>query len=190
MTRAMEHLEDDKLQRYFDGELTEGEAKVVRRAIDDSEVEQARLAQLERLSEVLKVSEEFAADLDSEALFSRIETAIDNAPNPRLRLIQGAKSRQRAGTAMGVAVAIAAAVAMAFVLRPTPPDPPVAHAPEIEQVDDEPNLDVIHHPPPGSSVDEVDFGANTGTVFEIEGDEGQPLAVVWIMEDDSALEGT
>lgn len=35
--------------------------------------------------------------------------------------------------------------------------------------------------PRGTHVLEVDFGSNTGTVFEVEGDQGEPLAVVvWI----------
>jgi hypothetical protein len=32
----------------------------------------------------------------------------------------------------------------------------------------------------GSEVVEVDFGANTGTIFEVEGGAGESLAVVWI----------
>ncbi len=45
------------------------------------------------------------------------------------------------------------------------------------------DLPIIHvEAPQGSSVERVEFGANTGTVFEVEGDEGQPLAVVWIAE--------
>ena len=39
----------------------------------------------------------------------------------------------------------------------------------------------------GSEVVEVDFGANTGTVFEVAGQAGQPLAVVWISDEEVAI---
>ena len=43
---------------------------------------------------------------------------------------------------------------------------------------------VIVEAPQGSEVEEVDFGDNVGTVFEVEGEAGEPIAVVWIMDDE------
>jgi hypothetical protein len=37
----------------------------------------------------------------------------------------------------------------------------------------------------GTRIENVDFGSNTGTVFEIE-DHGRAVAVVWISEDEEA----
>lgn len=182
------HIDDDKLQRFYDGELTEGEALVVGREVEASELEQARVAQMERLGEVLRAGAEAEADeIDSEALFLRIERGVQSEPAPRLKLIEGQKRKQRNTAVVGVAMAIAAAVAIAFLAQPST-DPDVAesvHPDEGEQmraqIDDPTHVQL--DPPGGSSVEMVEFGANTGTVFEVEGDEGQPLAVVWIAEE-------
>ena len=181
-----EHIDDDKLQRFYDGELTEGEAAVISRAIEADATEGARVAQMRRLGEILRSAGEIEADtIDSEALFVRIERGIEAEPNPRFRVIEGAKRRQRTGAVVGMAMAVAAAIALAFLMRQ--PTPPVAQYPGddsremLAEVEDLPHVNI--HPPAGSSVERVEFGANTGTVFEVEGDQGQPLAVVWIAEE-------
>ncbi len=188
------HIDDDKLQRFYDGELTEGEALVVGRDVDASELEQERVAQMERLGDVLRASAELEAeDIDSDALFLRIERGIEAEPAPRLKLIEGQKRKQRNTAVVAVAMAIAAAVAIAFLAQPsTEPDiaesvhpdegrERIAEGPDDVQIDDPTHVQL--HPPGGSSVERVEFGANTGTVFEVEGEQGQPLAVVWIAEE-------
>jgi hypothetical protein len=35
---------------------------------------------------------------------------------------------------------------------------------------------------------EVDFGANTGTIFEVEGGAGESLAVVWIDDEEVGVQ--
>ena len=86
-------------------------------------------------------------------------------------------------------MAIAAAVAIAFLAQPST-DPDIAESVHPDEgreriaeaeIDDPTHVQL--HPPGGSSVERVEFGANTGTVFEVEGEQGQPLAVVWIAED-------
>jgi hypothetical protein len=189
-----EHIDDDKLQRFHDGELTEGEAIVVGRDVEASETEKARVAQMIRLGEVLRAGAEVeAAAIDPEALFLRIERGIEAEPVPRLQLIEGRKKKQRTGAVVGVAMAIAAAVALALLIRqPTggelaehPMDDPrrmMADGQDLQpQIEEGPHVQI--HPPAGSSVEHVEFGANTGTVFEVEGEQGQPLAVVWIAEE-------
>ena len=183
----MEHLDDDKLQRYFDGELTDGEATVMRRDIEASDLEKARIRQLERLGELMVFdAEEIAGDLDSDALFAGIEAGIAQE-GPRLQLIEGARRKQQAGVAVAVAVAIAAAVALVLLLKPPAEDNLVERHPmdteqEIIVHHDETELHIVH-PPAGSEVVRIDFGSNTGTIFQVEGNHGQPLAVVWIDEE-------
>ncbi len=186
----MEHLDDDKLQRLFDDDLTEGEAILVRRDVESSPLEKARIAQLERLGELVRLAaDDLAADIDSDALFAEIDAGIKASPNPRLQVIEGERQRQKAGVAVAVALAIAAAVTLVLLLNPTkdevagrhPMDTDreaVAHEVEIE----DPELRLVH-PPAGSEVLDVDFGSNTGTHFSVLGDRGQPLAVVWIDEE-------
>ncbi len=189
----MEHLDDDKLQRYFDGELTDGEATVMRRDIEASDLEQARIQQLERLGDLVRMNaDDVSADIDADALFSGIEAGIAQE-GPRLKLIEGARRKQRAGVVVGVAVAIAAAVTLVLLLKPPADDNVARHPMDTDQeriaTDDDIEIEEsgfhIVHPPSGSEVVRIDFGSNTGTIFQVEGDEGQPLAVVWIDEGDS-----
>ena len=190
-----EYLEDDQLQRYFDGELTDGEAETIRAVVTESELEEARLKQLEKLHGFVDMAlDDYSAELapgDADTLFARIEQGVEaSASEPRddggFRVILGggqseAPSARKTWAPAAVAVAIAAAVGLAFLLRP-PADPIAEDATQapIEEV-----ATVVHvEPPAGSQVLEVDFGANTGTVFEVEGAAGQPLAVVWIQEEE------
>ena len=81
-------------------------------------------------------------------------------------------------------VALAAAVTLFFVTRPPAEDPQRAQHPfdERREVLVENTSHVVVHPPGGTEVEDVEWGASTGTVFHVEGSEGQPLAVVWIDE--------
>ncbi|MCB9659841.1 MAG: hypothetical protein R3B40_13690 [Polyangiales bacterium] len=89
-----------------------------------------------------------------------------------------------------VAVALLAAAAVAaLALRPEPtgrPAPvaeviaPEAPAPMV--VEDEPEVIVASHH--GTEVEEIDFGANMGTVFQVPGERNVPVAVVWISDEE------
>ncbi|MFK8002651.1 MAG: hypothetical protein AB8H86_23905 [Polyangiales bacterium] len=186
MPESNDYIDDDKLQRLFDGDLTEGEEKILRRDVAKSETEQARVAQLDRLGDLIRLSgEEVGADIDSSALFARIEAGVAADKSPRLELIGNQPKRQRTVGVVAVGFAMAAAVALVFYLMPGA-DPNIAVNPmddnrEVLVENDLPMVEI--HPPAGSAVEQVDFGSNTGTVFEVEGAEGQPLAVVWIAEE-------
>ena len=183
-----EWIDDGKLQQLFDGELTEGEERVVRRDVSKEPLEKERLARLERRGDLVRFSaDDASANIDADALFAKIEAGVAADKSPRLELIKGQKKQRTMGIAV-TAFAVAAAVAIAFFVGPGlvgtgggeqarhPMDDPrevlVEHDPAV-----------LVHPPSGSEVEHVDFGANTGTVFEVQGEEGQPLAVVWIAED-------
>jgi hypothetical protein len=173
-------IEDDRLQQYFDGELPEAEADEVRRTLDASEEEQARLEQLERLRGLVRLAaEEAAREIPTDALFSRIEAGVakDQWSRSRMRVVTGIRQRRRR-TAGVVAVALAAAALLAF-LWPRQTGPEIAGNGTDERVP----LFVVDEHPPGTEVVDVDFGANTGTVFAVEGDGGEPVAVVWISEE-------
>lgn len=186
----------EKLQQLFDGALGSGELPDELR---ESDLARAHLAQFGALGDLLReeigARSEVAAQLDSEALFAEIERGIDadsqrsKSEHPRLQLIQGGQQRRRA--VVTAVVAIAAAALLFFMLRPSGPvgddamadaDPPVMEDHREVLVE---NLDtvIIEHAP-ASEVENVDFGNNTGTVFTVEGAEGESLAVVWIDEGD------
>ncbi len=189
---TMAHLEEEKLQQYFDGELPESEAERVRRAIDESEEARAGLQRLERLRSLIALAaEDSASDVPSDDLFAKIRAGIAPTRHAPFRVIEGEAKRQppartegwKVGLAAGMGLAVAAAVLL-FVLA-TESEPPVAETPE----QGEPTVEVRElavttlEAPQGSEVEEVDFGSNIGTVFEVEGDAGEPIAVVWINDE-------
>lgn len=188
--------QDDILQQYFDGELSAEDAAGVRRELAEDEELSQRLAGLERLGELMRVgAEEASEDLDSDALFSRIEAAleedvVDDDPMfptqkpPGLRVVRGGQKAtppappRRVWTGIvGGALAAAAAVAL-LLLIPSEPGHQVATGPD----DGEEPVEI--EPPPGSEIVEVDFGYNTGAIFAVEDpDEGARYAVVWISDE-------
>lgn len=192
--------EHDELQQLFDGELDPGSPEFLETGLLESELAQAHLAQFGALADLLRdeMGEEapHVQELDSAALFADIERGIEaekaSEANPRLRLIEGGRQRRAIVTTV---VALAAAAALFFMLRPSGPfggdavgdplargDHPVMDDPREVLVEQSDHDVVIIEAPPGSEVEDVDFGANTGTVFSVEGAEGESLAVVWIDE--------
>lgn len=185
---AMQYLDERTLQRFFDGDLDEAELEAVQAHFDAAAPElaaqeQARLDQLGNLSELFAFTEDAADDLDSDALFAEIEKGIQASPQPRLRLIEGAQKRRRNAFIGGGIVAIAAAASLAYLLKPAPAgEIAVAPTSNVEMhIDDAPI--VLPEAPGGSEVVDVEFGQSTGTIFEVAGDHGQPLAVVWIEDE-------
>ncbi len=174
-------ISPDKLHRYFDGDLTESEAKVAELELTGTE-DEARLAALGRIGELVRLGTEAAPDYDADALFGRIEAGLAAQPRPRLQVIEGQR-RTRTAVAVGAVVALAAAVTLFFVTRP-PAEQTARHPFDTTRTvlveNEEPA--VLVDPPGGTEVADVEWGASTGTVFHVEGSEGQPLAVVWIDE--------
>jgi hypothetical protein len=90
-------------------------------------------------------------------------------------------------------VGLAAAAALAIFARPEPSatERPVAEviAP-ITVPEADPAVEVDHHPEVivavqrGSEVEEVDFGSNIGTVFQVRGEHDVPVAVVWLSDEE------
>jgi anti-sigma factor RsiW len=172
--------QDEKLQMFFDGELGPDEEAGVRRSLEGSPEGAAQLREWEQLSTAMKsVASDWAGELDSDALFARIENEISDAAAPAeepksehsaapaLRVVPGGRERRVWG---GVATGFAAAAAIFLAVLAWP----------------EPHLD----PTPvarGSEVLEADFGSNTGTIFEVEGGAGESLAVVWIDDEEVGL---
>jgi anti-sigma factor RsiW len=169
--------EDEKLQMFFDGELAPEEEAAVRRSLESSPDGTAQLREWEQLRDAMKtVSADWAGELDSDALFARIEAEISEPviaieppkqEPPTLRVVPGGRERRVWG---GVATGFAAAAAIFLAVMAWP----------------ESHLD----PAPitrGSEVLEADFGSNTGTIFEVEGGAGESLAVVWIDDEEVGL---
>ena len=187
-------LSEEKLHRYFDGELDASEAEEVRLALERSEEDRKKLEQLERLHSLIQMTaDDVSADVASDDLFAGIRDGIaGNKATGRahpLRVLEGEHRPNRLegwkiAAAGGMGLAVAAAVLL-FVLagdKDLPiADNPQRAEPEVEIA--ETGLTTIDGPQ-GSEVEEVDFGGNTGTVFEVQGEAGEPIAVVWINDDE------
>jgi anti-sigma factor RsiW len=184
-------LDDDLLQRFYDGDLTPLEEHGVQAQIEADPRAQRRLAELGRMTEVLREgTAELGSKLDSNALFASIERELKQPSGvpvrTRARVLTSEWLSHRRGTVVYLAgtAAIAAATLLA-VLRPstqvTDDNGMLVLAPgeEREPVVPAQEAMALH----GSSVEDVDFGANTGTVFELD-NEGVAVAVVWINDEE------
>jgi anti-sigma factor RsiW len=171
-------VQDEMLQMFFDGELAPEEEAAVRRSLEASPEGSAQLREWEQLRVAMKsVSADWAAQIDSDALFARIEAdlsapviPIDRpVPPPVFREVPGGRERRVWGAA---AIGFAAAAAIFLAVVASPGSAPRDGSSDIAR---------------GSEVLEVDFGANTGTIFEVEGGAGESLAVVWIDDEEVGL---
>ena len=169
--------EDDRLQMFFDGELAPEEEAAVRRDLQSSAEGKAQLREWEQIRDAMKtVSSEWSGAIDSDALFALIEAEISApaVPEPKLvappvlRVVPGGRERRVWG-AVATGFAAAAAIFLAVVTwtgEEAPPGDEMAR---------------------GTEVLEVDFGANTGTIFNIEGGAGESLAVIWIDDEEVGM---
>lgn len=187
MLSDQEHIHDDQLQMYFDAELGDGESTIVRRHLVGCSECKGRLRAMEQLHSFFEMAaEDVSTDLPSEELFAKIKAGLAES-KPGLKTIEGGRAtpapatglKRSAWVPIAVGFAVAAAVLIGVIIstenddddvaRPVPP----RRAPEV----------LVQEVPVGTSVHDVDFGENTGTVFQVEGDDGGSLAVVWINDD-------
>ncbi len=185
MTRE---IDDETLSQYFDGELPPEKREMVRLVLESSEIDRARLARLERLSGLIRMAaEDVGATVDSDSLFGRIQAGVKEQSaagfGQPFEVLDGARmsvapvERWKIAVPLASAFAVAAGVLLVVYAgqrADNGPQPPVAEAPRS-----------VIEAPPGSEVEVVDFGSNTGTVFAVKGEAGEPLAVVWLSDEGS-----
>src|SRR5689334_15875804 len=159
----MEHVRDDDLQMYFDAELTEAASATVRRHLVECADCKGRLRVLERLHSFVEMAaEDVSVDLPTEAMFATVSAGIAKQPATPLRVVSGG-GRKWIAPVVAVTLAAAAAV-LIFVLTQPPAPSPGARAPGQRRPR---NMIADETPEParGTSVHDVNFGENTGTVF-------------------------
>lgn len=184
-------LDDETLQRFYDGDLSPVEERVVRSRVEQDPSAQKRLQELERLSSLIQLAaEEVGSSVDSAAMFDSIEKQLDaegkQGASQRLRVVAGDWVADRKRVLFPL-VAVAAAAAFA-VIALTPRDAGDDAAARAAQKRERTRLAELAPSEPastmhGTRVENVDFGKNTGTVFEID-TAGVATAVVWIAEDE------
>jgi hypothetical protein len=192
-----EHLEDELLQRHFDGDLRAGPAAEVDRHLRGCTQCSERHRALGVLHRMVEMSAEHSAQgVDFDALYGRIERGIQQQRTPglgeRLAVWWRDLAEQRPGQIwVPAAGALAAAIVLVIVVQdePAATSAPRAHAPTTPQ---EPAQDDLQPAPaPGaegaaavsSEIVQVDFGSKPGTVYEIALANGMSTPVVWINDD-------
>jgi len=196
----MEHVQEDALNMHFDGELAPTEAASVERHLASCGECSKRLTSMQRLREmILMSSEQVASEVDFDAMFGRVEQGTKIAPVPGLIdriglwVTESLQHNPMRVWAPAGGLALAAAAALAFVLRSsgagTEGEDEVARRgviAEEREIKREKMMVAENDPPSESNASEVvqvDFGSNTGTVFEIALADGASTPVVWINED-------
>jgi anti-sigma factor RsiW len=181
-----EHVEEESLQRYFDRELEAPRAEQVARHLEACPHCAERRTALAGLRQAIAVAvTERGHELDSEALFARIEQGIRERPAPglaerlsvRWRDSPEQRTRQIWIPAAGT---LAAAAALLLFLRGAPQQGAQGVVPGQDELGQGATARIAV---PNSEVEQVDFGGKAGTVFEVALTEGVSTSVVWINDD-------
>jgi anti-sigma factor RsiW len=193
---------EELLQQYFDGELAPAQAAEVEAQLGRDTNYAARYDSLLRLRELITLSaEEISSEVDFDSLYGRIESDVQGergAPGAleRLSVLWNELWEHRRALALGVPVAVTAALVIVLWpdrgLAPSHPGP-VAHTPTQPQAAEAETQEVTRYETPtrpqqalaqNSEIVQVDFGDNTGTVFEIALADGVSTPVVWINDEE------
>ncbi len=189
MIVTTEHLDDELLQRHFDGDLDRAAASTAQAHLASCDACAARQRGLERLHLLMGAASEGAQqEADFAGLYDRIEAGIGadaaGAATDTKVVELASRRRMRPMVAYVVTAAAAAAAVVITVFHPggsTPRD-----ADSMVAMDGQPAATTPQAvPAPGrSEVVNVDFGTSTGTVFEISLADGSSTPVVWINDDE------
>ncbi len=192
-------IDDEKLHLYFDGALSPTEAEEVRALVAEDGSLQAKLDGLAEVREVVRAvaaRDAAAVDPEADAMFARIQAQIAPIaapPAPTLRAIEGGRARQRPAAKaaekpnyLPIAIGLLAFAAVALIAIWGPGLPgddadPIATGPADAGATATPDMDTALAAI-GTEILEVDFGTNSGTIFAVEGDEGERYAVVWLAD--------
>jgi anti-sigma factor RsiW len=186
------HVEDELLQRYFDGEIGDRQAARVRAHVDGCPHCGAQLERLSKLHRMLAlVADEIADSVHSDALYARVAQGARAAPPPRfgerLRLwwddlLEPLRPR---GVWVPVGVAAVGVAAALLVVVRGAVSPELQRSPEAAVATKEP--EASRQRPPrarivASEIVQVDSGLNAASIFAVEVGEGTSTPVVWIEE--------
>lgn len=186
-----------ELMQYADGELDAGRVAEVEAWLASSDDGRAVVATFGELGAIVRGhADDTAQQAGADRMADDVMARIDEAPVSRERVVQ-LRPEQAGASWVGYAMAgLAAAAAVAFVMwRLAGPSvsPLVQNQPSARPSQADPNLIVASAPipaadledrEPGVSVDAIEFGAHTGTIFYVPTDTGT-TTVVWLTDDDT-----
>lgn len=199
---SIEHVQEEALNMHFDGELAPSEAASVQRHLATCPECTQRLDSLQRLREMIMMSSEaIASEVDFDAMFGRVEQGTKGAPAPslldRLKIwvTESLEHNPMKVWAPVGGLALAAAVLVFALVTSSgsglPGEPEMAKRGGIIEDPREPKKERVAiaandatDEANASEVVQVDFGSNTGTVFEIALADGASTPVVWINDEE------
>jgi anti-sigma factor RsiW len=194
------HLDDELLQRLFDGDLPTNDAASADAHLRACATCGAKLAALAKLSELVAMgTQDLAQGADLSGLFERIERGIDShvnhtpqpaeAPRADAQVVAITRARRSFAATSAVFAGLAAAAAVLLMVyrpgggpeieRSLPADAPAPTA-GPRPTPTEPSAATT---PASSEVVQVDFGTNAGTVFDIALADGSSTPVIWINDE-------
>jgi anti-sigma factor RsiW len=187
-------VSDEELARYHDGELSPLEAERVERLLrEDPRAEQA-LGGLEQLGDVLRAWADRRGEEHGDLADSVMARIAEERDQPKARVVPlgggPARRLRRAAVVVTGALSLAAAAALVFrLVQPTPPANGPARALTARTAApraavDQPLLPAEEsEADPAAAIETVDFGAHAGSIFVVDGSQGD-VPVVWLLDDD------
>lgn len=193
---------EERLMRYFDGELDADEAREVEAFLESSPEAKLSLLAWDRVGDAVRAIGEDAGapgvDI-ADAVMSRIgqPSKVAGASAARARA-----SRRWMAAVPAIGLSIAAAAAIALYLRPPVTSPSAVGMPSVaREASEAPTAGVETSPSAfaaaaetgsGAAIESVDFGAIAGTIFMVpngQSPEESETPVVWLMDDADSDEG-
>jgi anti-sigma factor RsiW len=179
--------DDDRLQRYFDGELDAEGLAEVERELEAPGDARAYLRELQAVQEAVRSIASARAAAAPDLADSILARALAE-PGPLRRRAERGRLLRLAPPA-GLLLAAAAALLLYLRPGPKPSEGLVAGEPSSvvttvgEQPSAEPAVEVAEQEAsPGASIESVDFGDRDGSIFMVAtGPEATP--VVWLVDD-------
>jgi anti-sigma factor RsiW len=195
---------DERLMRYFDGEMDEAEAREIEAWLEGSERGRLVVKSFERVgSAVRAIGEDAGGDGIADAVMARLEQerAAGYAAPVNVASRAARPARRRLGAvapAVGLTLAAAAAIVL-FLRARTPSDVRAPHE-VVAAASERPfpaaptasegalaSADLAS----GAAIESIDFGAFAGTIFMVPSDpaDESETPVVWLMDDPTPDEG-
>jgi anti-sigma factor RsiW len=193
---------DERLMRYFDGELEADEAREVEAWLEHSPDGKLMLVGWGRVGDAVRAIGDDVGTAGAD-IADAVMARIDDAPRPSVvrRLKRGTRRWMAAVPAIGLSIATAAAVAI-YLRHPAPPAgapgaasvargaPEQAVSPAVESASAV--AVAATETENGASIESVDFGTIGGSIFMVpsgQSSDESETPVVWLMDDVAPDEG-
>jgi len=182
-------LSRELLMRYHDGEVSPDEARYVEDALEQEPALGEELEAYGELGSFVRAWGEASSDAEfdiSDSVLDAIEQEAPRAMPVRTARVRTLLPRVATWVAVGAAIAAGSVLVVRSwsAPRPMPPGPVSADSsalvePSVIPAD---SAALLEDPMTPATIESVDFGSNTGTVFVVSTDDSE-TPVVWMPDD-------